>query len=140
MRWIAILVLMFGLQGCITLSDVATGAGATAGAAASSVAGLGVPATVALTVTGATAGAAVIEDTVQTVTADVIKEVTNPWQAFALAFQTLLNHAFEIVIAIGIAVIAIPMIVSFAVGKVMPRKKEKDIIKENEVLRKLMEK
>ena len=137
---VIIFALMFGLQGCITLSDISTGVGATAGAAASSAVGLGVPATVALTVTGATVGAAAIEDTVQTVTAETLKEVTNPWQAFALAFQGLLNHAFEIVIAIGIAVIAIPMVMSFAVGKVMPNKKTKDAMKENEVLHKLMEK
>ena len=140
MRWLGLFVLMFGLQGCITLSDVATGAGATAGAAVSSVAGLSTPATVALTVVGATTGAAAIEDVAQTVTADVIKEVTNPWQAFALAVQALLDHAFELVIAIGVATVGIPMILSFAIGKVMPNRKTKEMESENKTLKKLMEK
>ena len=128
----------FALSGCITLSDVATGVGATGGAVVSSVAALDPVTTAVVTVAGATVGAAVIEDTVQTVTADVIKEVTNPWQAFALAFQALLNHAFEIVIAIAVGVFAIPMVLTFAVGKIMPRKKEKETIAENEVLKRLM--
>jgi len=140
MRWITILVLMFGLQGCITLSDVATGAGATGGAVVSSVAGLGVPATAALTVVGATVGAAAIEETVTEIAVEQVQAVTNPWQAFLLAFNQLLNHAFEIVIAIGIAVVAIPMVVSFAIGKVLPNRKTKEVEQENKTLKKLMEK
>ena len=130
----------FALSGCITLSDVATGVGATGGAVVSSVAALDPVTTAVVTVAGATVGAAVIEDTVQTVTADVIKEVTNPWQAFALAFQALLNHAFEIVIAVAVGVFAIPMVLTFAIGKVMPNKKTKEVEQENKVLKKLMEK
>ena len=130
----------FALSGCITLSDVATGVGATGGAVVSSVAALDPVTTAVVTVAGATVGAAVIEDTVQTVTADVIKEVTNPWQAFALAFQALLNHAFEIVIAIAVGVFAIPMVLTFAIGKIMPNKKTKEVEQENKVLKKLMEK
>lgn len=132
----------FALSGCITLSDVATGAGAVGAATALDLVapGAGTVATATVTAVGATAGAALIEETVQTVTADVIKEVTNPWQAFALAVQALLNHAFELVIAIGIAVFAIPMIVTFAIGKVMPNKKTKEVEQENKVLKKLMEK
>jgi len=131
---------MFGLQGCITLSDVATGAGATGGAVVSSVAGLGVPATAALTVVGATVGAAAIEETVTEIAVEQVQAVTNPWQAFLLAFNQLLNHAFEIVIAIGIAVVAIPMVVSFAIGKVLPNRKTKEVEQENKTLKKLMEK
>jgi len=140
MRCLIILVLMFGLQGCITLSDVATGAGATAGTVVGSVAGLGTPATAALTVVGATAGAAAIEETVTEIAVEQVQAVTNPWQAFVLAFNQLLNHAFEIVIAIGLAVIAIPMVLTFAIGKVMPNRKTKEVEQENKVLKKLMEK
>ena len=140
MRCLIILVLMFGLQGCITLSDVATGAGATGGAVAASAAGLGPVGTAVLTVTGATAGAVAIEETVSEIAVEQVQAVTNPWQAFLLAFNQLLNHAFEIVIAVGIAVIAIPMIVSFAIGKVMPNRKSKEIEQENKVLKKMMDK
>lgn len=139
-KWISILVLMFGLQGCITLSDISTGVGATGGAVVSSVAGLGPVATAALTVTGATAGAAVVEDTVQTVTKEVISEVQNPWQAFAVAVQALLNHAFELVIAISIAVVGIPMVVSLVIGRALPNRKTKELENENKVLKKFMEK
>lgn len=138
--------LMFGLaaslllSGCITLSDVATGAGAAGGATIASAAGLGPAGVAVLTVTGATAGAVAIEDKVQTVTADVLKEVTNPWQAMALAFSQLLAHSFEIVIAIGIAAFGVPMLLTFALGKVMPNRKTKDMEQENKVLKKMMEK
>ena len=140
MRWITILVLMFGLQGCITLSDVATGAGATGGAVVSSVAGLGVPATAALTVVGATAGAAAIEETVTEIAVEQVQAVTNPWQAMVLAFNQLLNHAFEIVIALAVGVFAIPMALTFVIGKAMPNRKTKEVEQENKTLKKLMEK
>ena len=140
MRWLIILGLMFGLSGCITLSDVSTGVGAVgATALADTVApGLGTGAKVIVTAVGATAGAALVEDTVQTVTKETLTAVTNPWQGMVLAFQTLLNHAFELVVAISIGVFAIPMLLTFALGKIMPRKKEKVVRAENEVLKKLM--
>lgn len=133
-------VLMFGLQGCITLSDIATGAGATAGAVVSTVAGLDPVATATLTVAGATVGAAAIEEKATEIAVETVQAVTNPWQAFVLAFNQLLNHAFEIVIAIGIAAVGVPMIISFAVGKVMPNRKTKEVEQENKTLKKLMEK
>lgn len=140
MRCLIILALMFGLQGCITLSDVATGAGATGGATVASAAGLGPVGVATLTVAGATAGAVLVDDPAPTVTTEQLEAVTNPWQAFALAFNQLLNHAFEIVIAIGIAVVGIPMVVSFVIGKVLPNRKTKEVEQENRTLKKLMEK
>ena len=143
MQWLKITLmsaLMFGLAGCITLSDVATGAGATAGAVVSSVAGLDPVSTAVVTVVGATAGAAAIEETVTEIAVEQVQAVTNPWQAFLLAFNQLLNHAFEIVIAIGIAAVGIPMVVTFAIGKVLPNRKTKEIEQENRVLKKMMEK
>lgn len=53
--------------------------------------------------------------------AEQITEIQNPWQAFAVAFQGLMNHAFEIVIAIGIATIAIPMLISYLMGRFKQR-------------------
>ena len=139
MRCLIILALMFGLQGCITLNELAVGAGATAGAAVGAATGLGTAATVTLTAAGAGA-AAVVTDPPETLQAETVEAIQNPWQAMAVAFNDLLNHAFEIVIAIGIAVIAIPMIVSFAIGKVMPNRKSKEIEQENKVLKKMMDK
>ena len=134
------LAVCFALSGCITLSDVATGAGATAGAVVASAAALDPVSTAVVTVVGATAGAAAIEETVTEIAVEQIEAVTNPWQAFALAFNQLLNHAFEIVIAIGIAAVGIPMLLSFAIGKVMPNRKTKEVEQENKTLKKLMEK
>ena len=138
MKWLIILGLMFGLSGCITLSEVSTGAGATAGAVVSAAANLSVPATAVLTAASATAAAVLVDEPAPTVTAETLTAVTNPWQGLVLAFQTLLNHAFELVVAISIGVFAIPMVLTFALGKIMPRKKEKDVRAENEVLKKVI--
>jgi len=37
-------------------------------------------------------------------------------------------------------VVAIPMVVSFAIGKVLPNRKTKEVEQENKTLKKLMEK
>jgi hypothetical protein len=50
-----------------------------------------------------------------------IKEVENPWQAMLIAFDQLLAHAFEIVIAIGIAAIGIPMLITYLMGRFKQR-------------------
>jgi len=138
-RCLIILALMFGLQGCITLNELAVGAGATAGAAVGAATGLGTAATVTLTAAGAGA-AAVVTDPPETLQAETVEAIQNPWQALAVAFNDLLNHAFEIVIALAVGVFAIPMVLTFALGKIMPNRKTKEAMKENEVLKKLMEK
>ena len=139
---VALAVLSLSMSACssLSLSDLSTGAGAIgATAALDAVApGAGTATKVVVTAIGATAGAALIEDTAKQLGADVVKEITNPWQAAAVAFNNLLNHAFEIVIAIGIALVGIPMVVSFVIGKVIPRRKEKDTMSENEMLKKLI--
>ena len=143
MRFLIVLSSLLLLSGCfksISLSDVSTGVAAVGTSAiVDSVApGLGTTAKVVVTTLGAVGGAAIVEDTVQTVTQETLKEVTNPWQGMVLAFQALLNHAFELVIAIGIAIVGIPMIFSFVIGKIMPRSKEKEVTQENELLKKIM--
>ena len=146
MRWIRIvgvgLVALFVLSGCsrLSLSDAATGTGAAIGAAAGAASGLGTAVTLTTTAIGATAGAVVLEDTAKTIAADTIKEVTNPWQAMVIAWNDLLNHAFEIVIALMVGVFAIPMVLTFVIGKIMPNRKTKEVEQENKVLKKLMEK
>ena len=146
MGWIRIvgvgLVALFVLSGCsrLSLSDAATGTGAAIGAAAGAASGLGTAVTLTTTAIGATAGAVVLEDTAKTIAADTIKEVTNPWQAMVIAWNDLLNHAFEIVIALMVGVFAIPMVLTFVIGKIMPNRKTKEVEQENKVLKKLMEK
>ena len=55
------------------------------------------------------------------VTAEQIAEVQNPWQALLVAFDQLLAHAFELVIAIGLAVFAVPMLITYLLGRVKQR-------------------
>ena len=143
LKIITILAITMGLTGCfksLSLSDLSTGAGAVgAVAVVDAVApGLGTIPKVIITSLGATAGAAVVDETVQAVTKETLASVTNPWQGIVLAFESLLNHAFEIVIAICIGVIGLPMLLSFFIGKVIPRGREKDTMAENELLKKLM--
>jgi len=118
MKWISILLSIALLTGCgkISFSDIATAGGATGAAAAASVVTANPAIIAGATATGALAGAAIIEED-KSLTTEQIKEVDNPWQAMLVAFDQLLAHAWEIVIAIGIAVIGIPMLITYLMGK-----------------------
>lgn len=118
MKWISILLSIALLTGCgkISFSDIATAGGATGAAAAASVVTANPAIIAGATATGALAGAAVIEED-KSLTTEQIKEVDNPWQAMLVAFDQLLAHAWEIVIAIGIAVIGVPMLITYLLGK-----------------------
>ena len=137
-----IILVAIGLSGCSTidLSDISTGAGATLGAVAADaiIPGASVGVTVAGSVVGGTVGASLIEDKAKEIAVETVREVVNPWQALVVAFNDLLNHAFEIVIAISIATIGIPMLFSYAIGKLLPRKKEKETMEENKILKKIV--
>lgn len=119
---IRILLLCFILCGCerISGSEVYT-TFATAGAAAASAAIWTNPVGIAAGgVAGGLAAANITSDQAA-VTAKQLAEVTNPWQAFVLAFDQLLSYAFEIVIAIGIALIGIPMLLTYVMGRMRQR-------------------
>jgi len=118
MKWISILLSIALLTGCgkISFSDIATAGGATGAAAAASVVTANPAIIAGATATGALAGAAIIEED-KSLTTEQIKEVDNPWQAMLVAFDQLLAHAWAIVIAIGIAVIGIPMLITYLMGK-----------------------
>jgi len=118
MKWISILLSIALLTGCgkISFSDIATAGGATGAAVAASVVTANPAIIAGATATGALAGAAIIEED-KSLTTEQIKEVDNPWQAMLVAFDQLLAHAWEIVIAIGIAVIGIPMLITYLMGK-----------------------
>jgi len=118
MKWISTLLCIALLSGCgkISFSDIATAGGATGGAVVASVVTANPAIIAGATATGALAGAVVVEED-KSLTTEQIKEVDNPWQAMLVAFDQLLAHAWEIVIAIGIAVIGIPMLITYLVGK-----------------------
>jgi len=66
----------------------------------------------------------------KSLTTEQIKEVENPWQALLVAFDQLLANAFEIVIAIGIAVVGLPMLFSYMLGRFKQRPEDKKQIEE----------
>lgn len=142
MRWVGLilgLVACLGLSGCLTLNEaISSGASATAALVTTS-AGLPPVVTVAAVAATDVAVGVLTEENVL-VPRETVEAIQNPWQAMFLAFDQLLNHAFEVVIAIGVAVLGIPMIISFAIGKVMPNRKTKEMDQENKVLKKIMEK
>ena len=74
----------------------------------------------AVTAWGAIAVATLVKDD-KSLSTEQIKEVENPWQAMLVAFDQLLAHAFEIVIAIGIAVIGVPMLITYLMGRFKQR-------------------
>mgnify|MGYP003119197127 FL=1 len=122
MRVLIIFFVLTMLTGCdrIDFSDMATAAGATGAAIGTAVITTNPMAIGAVTAGGALAGATLIEDD-KSLSTEQIKEVENPWQAMLVAFDQLLAHAFEIVIAIGIAVIGIPMLITYLMGRFKQR-------------------
>lgn len=120
--WILSLALSLLLTGCsrVDLSDVSTGVSATGAAVVASVVTANPAIIAGATLTGATAGAVMVKDD-KSLTTEQIKEVDNPWQALLVAFDQLLAHAWEIVIAIGIAVVGIPMLFTYILGRAKQR-------------------
>ena len=106
MRILTAIIVLTLLAGCgrIDFSDISTTAGATGAAIGTAVITTNPMAIGAVTAGGAIAGATLVKDD-KSLSTEQIKEVENPWQAMLVAFDQLLAHAFEIVIAIGIAVI-----------------------------------
>jgi len=117
-----ILLFTFGLSGCdsISTSDMFTASGASIGAGVAA-AVTGNPALIAgATGTGALVGASLIEED-KSLTTEQIAEVDNPWQALLVALDQILANAFELVIAISIAVFAIPMLFTYLLGRMKQR-------------------
>ena len=117
-----ILLFTLGLSGCdsISTSDMFTASGASIGAGAAAVV-TGNPAIIAgATGAGALVGASLIEED-KSLTTEQIAEVDNPWQALLVALDQILANAFELVIAISIAVFAIPMLFTYLLGRMKQR-------------------
>ena len=116
------LLFTLGLSGCdsISMSDMFTASGASIGAGAAAVV-TGNPAIIAgATGAGALVGASLIEED-KSLTTEQIAEVDNPWQALLVALDQILANAFELVIAISIAVFAIPMLFTYLLGRMKQR-------------------
>ena len=122
MRILTAIIVLTLLAGCgrIDFSDISTTAGATGAAIGTAVITTNPMAIGAVTAGGAIAGATLVKADKSLSTAQ-IKEVENPWQAMLVAFDQLLAHSFEIVIAIGIAVIGVPMLITYLMGRFKQR-------------------
>ena len=105
---IIVLTLLAG-GGRIDFSDISTTAGATGAAIGTAVITTNPMAIGAVTAGGAIAGATLVKDD-KSLSTEQIKEV-----------DQLLAHAFEIVIAIGIAVIGVPMLITYLMGRFKQR-------------------
>tara|TARA_S200002703_G_scaffold26193_1_gene22479 strand:+ start:440 stop:871 length:432 start_codon:yes stop_codon:yes gene_type:complete len=104
----------------IDLSDISTTTSATTAAVGTAFITTNPIAIGAATATSAVAGAYLVKDD-KSLTTEQIKEVENPWQAMLVAFDQLLAHAFELVIAIGIAAVGIPMLITYLMGRFKQR-------------------
>jgi hypothetical protein len=113
----------------VDLSDLATTTTASGAALGTAVLTTNPIAIGAAAAAGGLSGAALVEDD-KSLTTEQIKEVENPWQALLVAFDQLLANAFEIVIAIGIAVVGLPMLFSYMLGRFKQRPEDKKQIEE----------
>jgi len=117
-----ILLFTLGLSGCesISMSDMFTASGASAGAGVAALVTANPAIIAGATGTGALVGASLIEED-KSLTTEQIAEVDNPWQALLVALDQILANAFELVIAISIAVFAIPMLFTYLLGRMKQR-------------------
>ena len=117
-----ILVFTLGLSGCesISMSDMFTASGASAGAGVAALVTANPALIAGATGAGALVGASLIEED-KSLTTEQIAEVDNPWQALLVALDQILANAFELVIAISIAVFAIPMLFTYLLGRMKQR-------------------
>ena len=132
MRAIAIILSLTMLTGCarIGLSDVASTAGA-AGAAGATALVLSTPAAIVpAAIAGGLALGAVVPEEANSVSAETLGAVQNPWQALLVAFDQLLANAFELVIAICIGLFGIPMLFTYLIGRMKQRPEDRRAISE----------
>jgi hypothetical protein len=117
-----ILVFTLGLSGCesISMSDMFTASGASAGAGVAALVTANPALIAGATGAGALVGASVIKED-KSLSSEQIAEVDNPWQALLVALDQILANAFELVIAISIAVFAIPMLFTYLLGRMKQR-------------------
>jgi len=125
-RLLLICVLLTGCER-ISLPEVTTAFTAAGGAAASTVIWTNPAGAIVGGLAGGLAGASITKDD-KSVTSEQIQNVQNPWQALVLAFDQMLNHAFELVIAVSLAIIGIPMLLSYLLGRFKQRPEDRKAI------------
>ena len=113
----------------IDMSDLATTSSASGAALTTAVLTTNPMAIGAAAAAGGLSGAVLVKDD-KSLSTEQIKEVDNPWQALLIAFDQVLAHAFEIVIAIGIAVVGLPMLLSYLLGRFKQRPEDRKQIEE----------
>ena len=126
-----ILVFTLGLSGCenISMSDMFTASGASAGAGVAALVTANPALIAGATGAGALVGASVVEED-KSLTTEQIAQVDNPWQALLVALDQILANAFELVIAVSIAVFAIPMLITYLLGRMKQRPEDAKAISE----------
>ena len=128
---IVLAVSLLAVTACdrIDMSDLATTSSASGAALTTAVLTTNPMAIGAAAAAGGLSGAVLVKDD-KSLSTEQIKEVDNPWQALLIAFDQVLAHAFEIVIAIGIAVVGLPMLLSYLLGRFKQRPEDRKQIEE----------
>lgn len=126
-----ILVFTLGLSGCenISMSDMFTASGASAGAGVAALVTANPALIAGATGAGALVGASVIKED-KSLSTEQISEVQNPWQAMLVALDQLLANAFELVIGISLAIVGIPMLFTYLLGRMKQRPEDAKAISE----------
>ena len=126
-----ILVFTLGLSGCenISMSDMFTASGASAGAGVAALVTANPALIAGATGAGALVGASVIKED-KSLSTEQISEVQNPWQAMLVALDQLLANAFELVIGISLAIVGIPMLFTYLLGRMKQRPEDAKAINE----------
>lgn len=126
-----ILVFTLGLSGCenISMSDMFTASGASAGAGVAALVTANPALIAGATGAGALVGASVIKED-KSLSTEQISEVQNPWQAMLVALDQLLANAFELVIGISLAILGIPMLFTYLLGRMKQRPEDAKAISE----------
>lgn len=126
-----ILVFTLGLSGCenISMSDMFTASGASAGAGVAALVTANPVIIAGATGAGALVGASVIKED-KSLSTEQISEVQNPWQAMLVALDQLLANAFELVIGISLAIVGIPMLFTYLLGRMKQRPEDAKAINE----------
>lgn len=129
-KLLAILSLLL-LTGCgnLELNEVTSMGAATGAAVITSVI---IPNPMVIGIAAASAGTttAILTEPDEALSVEAIESIENPWQAIAVGFDALMNHAFELVIAFGVAMIGIPMVLSYVLGRAKQRPEDRKQIGE----------
>lgn len=70
----------------------------------------------------------------------VIPENPTINQTILIIWKQLLKHSVGIIIAIGFVIIGLPMIITFILGKLSPRKKEHELKAERDLYKRMLDK